>query len=246
MSDPRPPAAAYAKFVDVDPPIAEHVLQLLAGASIPAYAEPLVGDAGPYRDVRAPDRPTTRVYVELSRLPEARTLMAGVVQSMRAEFRADAAARTDADDMQQASADRIAAAWDDIVAGFHTAEPPPRPGVTGSGLSQRLVREHTGPESADETAPDPAGPRDYVLPDADEDEGFTPPAPPPIPRPRDRFSAFAWAGAIGGPLAIILAFVLGVGGWLATVGFFAFAAGFITLIARRPDHREDDGDGAVV
>jgi hypothetical protein len=244
MFDPRPSAAAYAKFVDVDPPVAEHVLQLLARASIPAYAEPLVGDAGPYRDVRAPDRPTTRVYVEISRLPEARRLVAGVVQSLRAEFHADAAARADASDMKQASSDRIAAAWDDIVAGFHTAEAPPRPDDTGSGLSQRLVREHTEPE------PEPmdsvtAGPRDYVLPDDDEDEGFTPPPPPPIPRPRDRFNAFAWAGVIGGPLAIILAFVLGVGGWLATAGFFAFAAGFVTLIARTSDRR-DGGDGAVV
>jgi hypothetical protein len=242
MSDPRPPAEAYARFVDVDPPLAEHVLQLLAGASIPAYAEPLVGDTGPYRDVRAPDRPTTRIYVAISRLPEARTLMAGVVQSMRAEFHADAAARTDAQDMQQASADRIAAAWDDLVAGFHTAEPPPRPGATGSGLSQRLVREHSEPEPGEPVA---AGPRDYALPDELDDEGFTPPPPPPIPRPRDRFSAFAWAGAIGGPIAMILSVILGVGGWLATAGFFAFAAGFITLVARGSDRR-DGGDGAVV
>lgn len=245
MTDPTHPAAAYAKFVDVDPPVAEHVLTLLARASIPAYAEPLVGDTGPYRDVRAPDRPTSRIYVELSRLPEARRLMAGVVQSLRAEFHADAAARADADQMEQASTDRMAAAWDDLVAGFHTAEPPPRPGV-GSGLSQRLVREHTEPDpESDSDDGALLGPRDYVLPDDLDDEGFTPPPPPPIPRPRDRFNAFAWAGAIGGPIAIILAFVLGVGGWLATAGFFAFAAGFVILIARTSDRR-DDGDGAVV
>ena len=68
MSTPGLPAAAYAKLVDVDPPIAEHVIELLAQAKIPAYAEPLVGDTGPYRDVRAPDRPTTRIYVERTRL----------------------------------------------------------------------------------------------------------------------------------------------------------------------------------
>lgn len=220
-------------------------MQLLARASIPAYAEPLVGDAGPYRDVRAPDRPTTRIYVELSRLPEARTLIAGVVQSLRAEFHADAAARVDADQMRQASAERIDAAWDDIVSGFHTAEPPARPGLTGSGLSQRLVREHTESDPPPDGIDATAGPRDYVLPEDSEDEGFTPPPPPPIPRPRDRFNAFAWAAVIGGPLMIILAFVLGVGGWLATAGFFAFAAGFIVLVARTSDRR-DDGDGAVV
>lgn len=242
MSTPGLPAGAFAKLVDVDPPIAEHVLELLAQARIPAYAEPLVGDTGPYRDVRAPDRPTTRIYVEKGRLNEARSAIADGLPSLRAEFHADAAARADADDMRRASADRIEAAWDDIVAGFHIAEPPPRPGVEGSGLSQRLVREHTEPPAGEPAA----GPRDYVVADDPDDEGFTPPPPPPMPRPRDRFDAFAWIGLIGGPLAIILAFVLGIGGWLAAAGFAAFTAGFITLVARSSDRRDDGHDGAVV
>ena len=244
MSASGLPAGAYAKLVDVDPPIAEHVLDLLAQARIPAHAEPLVGDTGPYRDVRAPDRPTTRIYVEKSRLAEARHAISDGLPSLRAEFHADAAARADADDMKRASADRIEAAWDDIVAGFHTAEPPPRPGVEGSGLSQRLVREHTEPP-VPPSAP-PAGPRDYELLDDLDDEGFSPPPPPPMPRPRDRFDAFAWIGLIGGPIAIILAFVFGTGGWLAAAGFAAFTAGFVTLIARSPDRRDEGDDGAVV
>jgi hypothetical protein len=238
MSTPGLPAAAYAKLVDVDPPIAEHVLDLLAQAQIPAYAEPLVGDTGPYRDVRAPDRPTTRIYVEKSRLAQARTAIAEGLPSLRAEFHADAAARADADDMRRASSDRIDAAWEEIVSGFHTAEPPPRPGAGGSGLSQRLVREHTQP-------PEP-GPRDYSVLDDPDDEGFTPPPPPPIPRPRDRFDALAWIGLIGGPVAIILAFVLGTGGWLAAAGFAGFTAGFIVLVARGSDRRDEGDDGAVV
>lgn len=245
MSSSGLPAAAYAKLVDVDPPIAEHVMDLLAQARIPAYAEPLVGDTGPYRDVRAPDRPTTRIYVEKSRLAEARTAIGSGLPALRADFHADAAARADADDMRRASSDRIEAAWDDIVAGFHTSEAPPRPGTEGSGLSQRLVREHTEPPEPPAASPLASGPRDYTVADDIDDEGFTPPPPPPIPRPRDRFDALAWIGLIGGPLAIILAFVLGVGGWLAAAGFAAFTAGFVTLVARASDRR-DDGDGAVV
>jgi hypothetical protein len=244
MSTPGLPAAAYAKLVDVDPPIAEHVLDLLAQARIPAYAEPLVGDTGPYRDVRAPDRPTTRIYVERTRLSEARNAIAEGLPTLRAEFHADAAARNDADDMRQASSERIEQAWEDIVAGFHTAEPPPRPGVEGSGLSQRLVREHTEPPQP--TGQPAQGPRDYVVPDDLDDEGFTPPPPPPMPRPRDRFDALAWIGVIGGPLAIILAFVLGTSGWLAAAGFVAFTAGFVTLVARSSDRRDEGDNGAVV
>lgn len=243
MSSSGLPAAAYAKLVDVDPPIAEHVLDLLSQARIPAYAEPLVGDTGPYRDVRAPDRPTTRIYVERTRLADARTAIAAALPSLRAEFHADAAARVDADDMRQASSERINAAWEDIVAGFHTTDTPTRPEVEGSGLSQRLVREHSQPMQPGEP---PAGPRDYVLPDDLDDEGFTPPAPPPMPRPRDRFDVLAWIGVLGGPLAIILAFVLGTGGWLAAAGFVAFTAGFVTLVARASDRRDDGNDGAVV
>jgi hypothetical protein len=244
MSTPGLPAAAYAKLADVDPPIAEHVLDLLAQARIPAYAEPLVGDTGPYRDVRAPDRPTTRIYVERTRLSEARSAISEGLPSLRAEFHADAAARADADDMRRASTDRIDEAWDDIVAGFHTAEPPPRPGAEGSGLSQRLVREHTEPPEPE--GQQALGPRDYALPEQLDDEGFTPPPPPPMPRPRDRFDAFAWIGLIGGPLAIILAFVLGLGGWVAAAGFAAFTAGFVTLVARSSDRRHEGDDGAVV
>jgi hypothetical protein len=153
--------------------------------------------------------------------------------------------------MKRASSDRIDAAWEDIVAGFHTAEPPPRPDVEGSGLSQRLVREHTEPPEPGGSAKPPlsgspaAGPRDYIVED-DDDEGFTPPPPPPMPRPRDRFDAFAWIGLLGGPLAIILAFVLGLGGWVAAAGFAAFTAGFVTLVARSSDRRHEGDDGAVV
>lgn len=244
MSTSGLPAAAYAKLVDVDPPVVEHVLDLLGRAQIPAYAEPLVGETGPYRDVRAPDRPTTRIYVERTRLADARAAIANSLPPLNAEFHADAAARADADDMRRASSDRIDAAWEDIVAGFHTAEPPERPGIEGSGLSARLVREHTQPPEPTPVAP---GPRDYALPDdLEDDEGFTPPPPPPMPRPRDRFDALAWIGVIGGPLAIILAFVLGLGGWVAAAGFAAFTAGFATLIARSPDHRDHGDDGAVV
>ena len=64
--------------------------------------------------------------------------------------------------------------------------------------------------------------------------------------PRDRFDAFAWIGLIGGPIAIVLAFVLGTGGWLAAAGFAAFTAGFITLVARSSDRRDEGDDGAVV
>jgi hypothetical protein len=250
MSTQGLPPAAYAKLVDVDPPIADHVLDLLSRGGIAAYAEPLVGETGPYRDVRAPDRPTTRIFADRTRLRDAREVIATHLPELRADFHADAAARADADDMRRSSTENIDSAWDELVAGFHTAEPPPRPAVDpdpaarpdtppGSGLSERLVREHT------RQPPTSGGPRDYSPIEDPDDERFVPPVPPPIPRPRDRFDTLGWTGVIAGPIAIVLAFVLGGNGWLATAGFAAFTAGFITLIARTSDRR-DGGDGAVV
>lgn len=240
MPDHGLPPASFATLVDVDPPLAEHVLHILDEIDVPAYAEPLAGETGPYRDVRAPDRPTTRVYVERARLAEARAAVEQRLPALRADFHADAAARTDAADMARASAAEIEAAWADIVAGFDTSSPaaPDDAAPTGSGLSARLVRQHTPP---------PAGPRDYVVADDPDDERFVPPPPPPLPSPRDRFDGFAWAGVIIGPILVIIAFVTGTGGWLAGVGFVAFTAGFVTLIARSGDRHRDDGDnGAVV
>lgn len=239
MAEPSLPAAAYAPLVDVDPPLADHVLEVLAAARILAYAEPLVGELGPYRDVRAPDRPTTRVYVERSSLAAARAAVNEALPALRADFHAASAAQVDAEDMSRASAEHVDRAWQEIISGFHTADAPDRPGreQPGSGLSERLVREHTAP---------PAGPRDYTVYEDPDDDRFIPDPPPPLPRPRDRFDAAAWAGVIGGPIAIVASFVLGWGGWLAGLGFVGFTAGFITLVARTGHHREDGDDGAVV
>ena len=77
---------------------------------------------------------------------------------------------------------------------------------------------------------------------------FEPPEPPPIPLP-DTIGRFAWAGAIGGPLFLVLVYVLGLGSFLTTLALVASVAGFITLVARKREREVSDGerdDGAVV
>lgn len=223
-------ASWYAPLADLDPPLVDHVLELLAEQRIAAYAEPLEGETGPYRDVRAPDRPTTRVYVDSSRVAAARAVISTSLPELRAEFLADAAARMDADDMRQRREDLerkdFDQQWADLVAGFgpvpEVDEQPREP------LSARLIRA----ESI-EDEPDP--------------EAFVPPQPPPIPRPPDAVSRFAWAGVIGGPLVFLAAAVLGLGGTIQAAGFLGFVAGFAVLVSRMKDSRDDDdADGAVV
>lgn len=77
---------------------------------------------------------------------------------------------------------------------------------------------------------------------------FEPPEPPPIPLP-DTIGRFAWAGAIGGPIFLVLVYVLGLGSFLTTLALVASIAGFITLVARKREREVSDGerdDGAVV
>lgn len=125
------------------------------------------------------------------------------------------------------------------------------------------VEEDADPEITLSRGPGPAeGPVDVVpagpgvgfgeirLPEpvpAPEEERYVPPEPPPLPR-GDLISRLAWAGALGGPLFLLIAVIA----WrtapqiLLMLAIVAFVAGFVTLIARMPQHRDDDGDGAVV
>lgn len=161
-----PGAAAYDALVDVDPPVADRVLMLLYGAGIAAYAEPLVGERGPYQNVQPPARLTERLYVDRSQRGAAEEVVGAELPTLRAEFHAAAALSADREHMEKRQSDLDGAAWDALVAGFHapadperstpwpgaedlTEPPTPSPG-TGSGLSRRLIRRATPtPESTD-------------------------------------------------------------------------------------------------
>lgn len=102
-----------------------------------------------------------------------------------------------------------------------------------------------------------AGPRDYSMPEAkddDLDEGdeghFVPPEPPPLPE-ADVTAKFAWLAVIGGPVLMLLAvlFQWEMTWWLTTVCIGGFLGGFVTLVARMQHGDEEDDDpgrGAVV
>lgn len=82
---------------------------------------------------------------------------------------------------------------------------------------------------------------------AEEDEdAFVPPDPPSFSG--DLPGRLAWLGVIAGPLALVIAVVMG---WQVTTLFLAislgsFVAGLITLVARLPADRPDDGDDGAV
>lgn len=261
------PAASYTPLADVDPPLADHVLDVLRQAGIAAYAEPLAGETGPYRDVRPPDRPTSRVHVDRSEAGRARDLIGSTLPGLRADLLADAAARADRRDLDQGDVD---AAWAQIVAGFGTvapADPVPRwpvaedvdadpdpevdadaapDGERAGGLAGRLVRR-ARPDADPDAGPSPSPDEPAALAADDPVDHYVPPHPPPLPRPRDTVQRFAWAGALGGPVVLVGSHLFGLEPWVGGLGVAAFVGGFVTLVARMTD-RSDDGwdDGAVV
>ena len=81
-----------------------------------------------------------------------------------------------------------------------------------------------------------------------ESDRYHPPEPPPIPRPSDVVARFAWAGALGGPVLLIIATFFSLGTFIAGLGVLAFVAGCITLVARMEDHgsADDRPDGGAV
>ena len=83
---------------------------------------------------------------------------------------------------------------------------------------------------------------------ADDEDDFVPPEPPPLPH-GDTVSRFAWLGAVGGPLLMVLTALVGLPSAVAAIGLAGFVVGFGVLVARMPDRgRRDDGwdDGAVL
>jgi hypothetical protein len=269
MTSPRgrdnglPPATRYVALVDVDPPVADHVLALLRDAGVTAVAEPLGGEPGPARDAAPPTRPTDRVHVDLGHVLLARNVVGRALPSLRADFHADAARRSDAADAESEAKRRAELAPDivdslfaDIVAGFAepSTDPVPRWSVLEDatpssdaddepepeprrGLSSRLVRR--GHDSEQQPAPE-----------EDLEGHFVPEPPPPLPA-ADPITRLAWAALLGGPILIVLAALLQISleSWVVVLALAGFVGGFATLVARMRDRpRQDDGwdDGAVL
>lgn len=223
----------FSALVDLDPPLLDHVLEMLSAADIEAYCEPLAGDAGPYRDIHPPNRPTTRVYVATDSIEAARDIIADALPSLRADFLADAAARVDRVESVAAEQDFVDRAWADIVASY------------GDRIEPEMDDPQPEPPPFVASEPLIPGPRDYMVAEEPE-EGYTPPEPPPLPRPSSKASGLAWAGVIGGPLVYLAAFFLHLDTLIRTLAIVATVAGLVTLVWQMKDHHDHDDDGAIV
>lgn len=228
LSVPRdnglPRASRYVGLIDVAPPIADQVLEVLAQDSIAAFAQPYVG-RDPYIALKPLKSPSERVWVDAEKSDQARTTISTRLPSLQADLLAVAAAQRDRDAIAAMNKSLIDDQFSDIAQ---------RLSAEGLGQAQQL------PEGERPLQPESR----YV----EHDEGYQPPPPPPLPR-TDRLGRAAWIAVIAGPIVALVGSVLGATSWVASGGLGAFIAGFVVLVARMPERRrQDDGwdDGAVV
>lgn len=79
-------ASSFVAIADVDPRIADQLLDLLAFAHVAAYAEPVPGLTGVYRDHHVPARPLDRLWVDRAATAAARQVLDRSLAHLLAEL----------------------------------------------------------------------------------------------------------------------------------------------------------------
>ena len=221
-------AVLWSPLRDVDPRVGEHLLDVLHLADIAAYLEPS-SDVAPYtRNVSLPSPPADRLFVDRSRVAEARALVAEhvgaderhappAVEPARGQPPERFALRADLDEDAE---------WRSIVASFEAEND--RPAVSE--------------EPSDAPPPPPHEPDVLDRPD----EHFEPPVPPPLPVPAPA-SLYAVLLVVAGVLLVGAPGLLRLSADMGLVLGVAFIAGGVAMLVSRMRDRADDGDdGAVV
>jgi hypothetical protein len=264
-----PATSWWAPLGECDPRVTGHLLEQLAAASIPAYAQPSTGSRGSYLELRPPRRPMDSLYVDNGAQGAARELLAG--QLGDGEPAADAPREGDvapaapdaapgSDVLAEDDTDALFAA---IIAGFHGPDGGPNAGQSAGTLAPSPDAPQFPPRRRASDRPrgllDPGGllhdssigegrPPRNADPFEDDDEHFERPPVDPAPpmHPVTKISVVAIIAGIALLLApaVISLSNLGVS---STVGALLVAGGTAGLILRlRDDPPDGDGDGGAV
>jgi hypothetical protein len=257
-------ASTYTPVADLEPPLAAAMLDDLRALGVAAYTTPASSTT-----MSGFDRPEIRdgvrdrLYVDSRSADAVRDLIARRNPSMVAQN----------DDLTFA---QLVAGFDRPLGG--TVAPwPVDEDLTAEDA--RVVDERDAPTASPDTQGDPRGRRrwgdneddaqasddEYLAVtwqsrrdhDAhgdrgdelrDREEHFVPEPPAPLPH-LEPYKQLAWAGVIGGPLALLIAALTGLAlpEWLSWLAIVGFVGGFVTLVATMSDDDDwDPDDGAVV
>lgn len=250
-------APNYSPVADLDPPVADALLDDLKRRGIAAYTKPVESST-----VAGFDRPEYRVGVKDRMYVDATA--ADAVRELLKDHDPDLVDMND--DL----------AWEQIVAGFDQPTGTvvvPWPDEEDLSSGEDLVDERDQP-SAKDAGPIGTGPQapwgtrygsaegsdddDFLQSttqsrreeDDDPADRFVPPTPPPLPK-LEPYQQIAWIGVIGGPALLLLAtlFSLTLPRWALGLAVLGFVGGFVALVAMMGNGSDDDwdpGNGAVV
>jgi hypothetical protein len=251
-------AATYTPVADLDPAVAETLLEDLRAQGVAAYAKPVEStSAGGFDRLEFRVGVKERLYVDSAASARVRELIESVDPDLLA----------DNEDLT----------WAQLVAGFDrpidkSAVPWPVDEDLTRGEPEHVVDERdladpapevpeAGPQRRWGSRPDrldtsddddflfsTVGPREVEKPDPED--RFVPEPPPPLPQ-LPPFKIIAWAGLIGGPLVLIFSalFSYQLSALFLTLAVGGFVGGFVTLVATMTDDDDDHwdpGNGAVL
>jgi hypothetical protein len=228
-------AAAYTPVADVDPRLADALLEELRERGIAAYAEPVATTS--MSGLNGPEFVTgalERLYVASSGADDVRRLIrqhdAELVNAANDDL---SWAQIVADFDQPVSAEkRVWPAEEELPEPSHVA----------------LDADSTPDTAVDDERGSGAGRLDDPLRLPDRDDHFIPPPPPPLPS-LDPVTQVAWVGLVGGPLLLLVAVIFGLSlpAFVSGLAVIGFVGGFVTLVARmQRDDPDDPASGAVV
>jgi hypothetical protein len=226
--------AGYVAVGDVDPRVADALLETLRRHDIAAYVTPTPGTRGGYLEVQLPSRPIDRLFADSTRAQQASELVADAllpdeeVDPPVAEPEAAETGGAEAGVAEARPAEPeidFEASWRQLVGSLQAGAGSLGDGSLGESTSVPVELTVGG---------DPA-----------LDEHFVPPPPPPLPRLR-RVTVVALLAILAG--LVVLATNLD-GGSLTWLGLIALVSGVATLVWHLKDGPPTDSgwdDGAVV
>jgi hypothetical protein len=228
-------ASAYTPVADLNPSVAEALLDELKERQIAAYCQPVDTPSmsafdGPEFHVEV----LVRMYVDARASDEVLELL-----STKDPY------------LLQSNDDLT---WAQIVAGYDTptttavAPWPVYEDVDGSVSDE--VEAPTTMLSFPEPDDEPARRRRSRFEDEADEDRFVPPTPPPLPR-LGAADQVGWLGLVGGPVLLVAAamFSVALPSWLILIAALGFIAGFVSLVVRMDngeDRYDDPENGAQV
>jgi hypothetical protein len=229
--------AGYIAIGDLDPRVADDLLETLRAEGIAAYVSPTPGDRGGYLEMKLPARLTDRLYADSEHAARAAALLAAAPQ----EALPEEAVPEEILPATQAGSPTPADAGDDSQIDFESAWQQ----LLGS-LQSGTTAPHAAP-MAPMSAPIGGYP-DLDVPmggDPALDEHYIPPPPPPLPRLR-KVTVISLLAIVAGLVVLATNFDGGDLVWLAVLAILAGGGALIYHVKEGPPTDSGWDDGAVV